>query len=243
MERKRADVLLVERGFFESRAQAQAAIRAGLVSAAGACVRKASDMLAPDSPLIADAPHPYVSRGGMKLAAALDAFGIDPKGRICLDLGASTGGFSDALLQRGALRVYAVDVGRGQLHARIARDPRVVAMEATDARELDKSRVPEPVDLVVTDVSFISARLVIPPILPLLAPGALIVLLIKPQFEAGRAALGKGGIVKDENVHQAVCDDIARMLRGNGFAILGLIPSPIAGGEGNREFLIGGRLG
>ncbi|TVR09233.1 MAG: TlyA family RNA methyltransferase [Salinarimonadaceae bacterium] len=240
MSRKRADLVLVERGFFESRAQAQAAIKAGLVEADGAAVRKPSDMLLPDCAIRAEAPHPYVSRGGVKLAAALDAFGFDPKGAICLDLGASTGGFTDVLLQRGAKRVHAVDVGHGQLHPRIARDPRVVAMEGTDARALTRAEIPEPVNLLVADVSFISVRLVVPPVLPLLAPGARIVLLIKPQFEAGRAALGKGGVVRDESVQEAVCDEVARMLADNGVALAGLIESPILGGEGNREFLIGG---
>lgn len=240
MSRKRADLLLVERGFFESRAQAQAAIKAGLVVADGQPVRKASDMLAPDCAFRAEAPHPYVSRGGVKLAAALDAFGYDPSGLVCLDLGASTGGFADALLQRGAKRVHAVDVGHGQLHPRIARDPRVVSLEGTDARTLTRAEIPDPVALLVADVSFISVRLVVPPVLPLLAPGARIVLLVKPQFEAGRAALGKGGVVRDESVHEAVCGEVAAMLADNGVAVAGLIESPILGGEGNREFLIGG---
>lgn len=240
MSRKRADLLLVERGFFESRAQAQAAIKAGLVVADGQPVRKAADMLAPDCAIRAESPHPYVSRGGVKLAAALDAFGFDPSGLVCLDLGASTGGFTDALLQRGAKRVHAVDVGHGQLHPRIARDPRVISLEGTDARALTRAEIPDPVSLLVADVSFISVRLVVPPVLPLLAPGARIVLLVKPQFEAGRAALGKGGVVRDESVHEAVCGEVEAMLRGEGVRIAGLIESPILGGEGNREFLIGG---
>lgn len=243
MSRKRADLVLVERGFFESRAQAQAAIKAGLVTADDSVVRKASDMLAPDCAIRAEAPHPYVSRGGVKLAAALDAFGFDPRGALCLDLGASTGGFTDVLLQRGAKRVHAVDVGHGQLHPRIARDPRVVGMEGTDARSLGRAEIPDPIDLLVADVSFISVRLVVPPVLPLLAPGARIVLLVKPQFEAGRAALGKGGVVRDESVQEAVCGEVARMLGENGVAVAGLIESPILGGEGNREFLIGGARG
>jgi 23S rRNA (cytidine1920-2'-O)/16S rRNA (cytidine1409-2'-O)-methyltransferase len=241
--RKRADLVLVERGFFESRAQAQAAIRAGLVSVSGAAVRKASETIDADAEIIAQAPHPYVSRGGVKLAAALDHFAIDPQGRTCLDLGASTGGFTDALLQRGAARVYAVDVGHGQLHPRIAGDKRVVALEGKDARALDRSQVPDAIDLLVADVSFISVRLVVPPVIPLLAPGARIVLLIKPQFEAGRAALGKGGIVKDESVFAGVCGDVEAMLREQNVRIDGLIDSPILGGEGNREFLIAGTFG
>jgi 23S rRNA (cytidine1920-2'-O)/16S rRNA (cytidine1409-2'-O)-methyltransferase len=243
MVRERADLVLVRRGLFESRARAQAAIAAGLVSADGAPVARPSDLIRPDADLAAEPPHPWVSRGGVKLAAALDAFAIDPSGQICLDLGASTGGFTDVLLARGAARVYAVDVGRGQLHPRLAADPRVVAREATDARDLSPALVPEPIGLLVADVSFISLKRVLPPALPLLAPGAALAALIKPQFEAGRAALGKGGVVKDPAVHAAVCRDIAEFVAGLGFRVQGPIPSPIAGGEGNREFLIGGVRG
>jgi 23S rRNA (cytidine1920-2'-O)/16S rRNA (cytidine1409-2'-O)-methyltransferase len=240
--RKRADLVLVERGFFESRAQAQAAIRAGLVSVGGEAVRKASETIPADAAIEAQKPHPYVSRGGVKLAHALAHFAIDPQGRTCLDLGASTGGFSDVLLQRGAARVFCVDVGHGQLHPRIAGDQRVVALEGTDARSLDRDAVPEPIEILVADVSFISLRLVVPPVVPLLAKGARIVLLIKPQFEAGRAALGKGGIVRDESVQAGVCAEIEAMLRACGFAVDGLVESPILGGEGNREFLVAGTL-
>ncbi|MCC5978661.1 MAG: TlyA family RNA methyltransferase [Salinarimonas sp.] len=243
MTRSRADTLLVARGYFESRARAQEAIRAGLVRVDGIMLRKASESVAEDAEIEATQPHPYVSRGGLKLAAALDAFGFDPRERVACDLGASTGGFTDVLLQRGARLVHAVDVGRGQLHPRIADDPRVVAMEGCDARSLDQTRLPEPPTLLVADVSFISLKLVIPPVLPLLAPQAEIVLLIKPQFEAGRDALGKGGIVRDEAVQRDVCDGIARMLADAGSHIVGLIESPIRGGDGNREFLIGARLG
>src|SRR6056297_1760672 len=206
MARSRADTVLVARGIFESRARAQEAIRAGLVSADGTRVRKASESIAENAEIEARQPHPYVSRGGLKLAAALDAFAIDPHGRVACDLGASTGGFTDVLLQRGARRVHAVDVGRDQLHPRIAGDARVVAMEGCDARSLDAQAFPEVPDLLVADVSFISLKLVIPPVLPLLAPRAEIILLIKPQFEAGRAALGKGGILRDEAVQRDVCD-------------------------------------
>lgn len=242
MTRRRADQLLVERGLFESRARAQAAIAAGLVTADGAPVRKPSDQVALDAEIAAEAPHPWVSRAGVKLAAALDAFAIDPVDYVCLDLGASTGGFTDVLLARGAAKVHAVDVGHGQLHPKIAADPRVVALERTDARRLDRALIPDSIDLAVADVSFISLKLVLPSIVPLLAPQARLVALIKPQFEAGPAHVKKG-LVRDEAIHQAVCDEIAALLTRLGFALFGLIPSPILGGEGNREFLIGARRG
>lgn len=236
----RADKLLVERGFFETRAKAQAAIAAGLVSADGATVRKASDTIAPGAAIVASAPHPYVSRGGVKLAAGLAAYGIDPAGRTCLDLGASTGGFTEVLLGHGAARVFAVDVGHGQLHASVAADPRVVSLEGTDARRLTRTEIPDSIALVVADVSFISLRLVLPPVLPLLVDDAALVALVKPQFEAGRAHVAKG-VVRDPAVHQRVCDEMAAFVAGLGFTVLGLVPSPIAGGDGNREFLIGAR--
>ena len=242
MTRRRADVLLVERGLFESRAKAQAAIGAGLVSADGEPVRKASDQLATDADLAAEAPHPWVSRGGVKLAAALDAFAIDPSGRLCLDLGASTGGFTDVLLARGATKVYAVDVGHGQIHRKIAADPRVIDLEGADARKLTRKLVPDPIEILATDVSFISLKLALPLVIPLLAPAAYLVALIKPQFEAGPGRVKKG-VVRDETVHRAVCDDLARFVESLGFGVLGLIPSPILGGAGNREFLIGARRG
>ena len=240
MPRQRADLFLVERGFFESRAKAQAAIVAGLVTADGAPVRKPSDLVGTDAAIAAAAPHPWVSRGGVKLAAALDLFGFDPHGLACLDLGASTGGFTDVLLSRGARRVYAVDVGRDQLHPRIAADARVVRLERTDARALDNRLVPEQVELLVSDVSFISLTLVLPPALPLLAPGARLAVLIKPQFEAGPQHVRKG-LVRDEAVHHRVCDDLCAFVSGLGFRVTGLEPSPITGGDGNREFLLGAR--
>jgi 23S rRNA (cytidine1920-2'-O)/16S rRNA (cytidine1409-2'-O)-methyltransferase len=242
MTRRRADVLLVERSLFESRAKAQAAIEAGLVTANGIPVGRASDQLATDADLKAEAPHPWVSRGGVKLAAALDAFAIDPSGRVCLDLGASTGGFTDVLLTRGAAKVYAVDVGHGQLHPKIANDPRVVSLEGTDARALTRALIPDLIDVVAGDVSFISLKLVLPAVTPLLGARADLIALIKPQFEAGREHVKKG-IVRDASVHRAVCDDLARFVEALGFHVLGLIPSPILGGEGNREFLIGARRG
>jgi 23S rRNA (cytidine1920-2'-O)/16S rRNA (cytidine1409-2'-O)-methyltransferase len=241
-DRLRADLLLVERGLFESRAKAQAAIAAGRVTANGAPVRKASDLVEATAAVIAEAAHPYVSRGGLKLEAALAAFDIDAAGRVCADVGASTGGFTDVLLRSGARRVYAIDVGQGQLHPRLARDRNVMALERTDIRHLDRALVPDPIELAVVDVSFISLRLVLPPVIDLLSRGADLVALIKPQFEAGRAHVGKG-VVRDESVHRAVCDEIDGLLRQHGFDILGLIPSPVLGGDGNREFLIGARRG
>ena len=242
MPRRRADLVLVERGLFDSRARAQAAIAAGLVTADGVAVRKASELLDEAATILAEAPHPWVSRGGVKLAAALDAFAIEPAGLVCLDLGASTGGFTQALLSRGAARVYAADVGRGQLHPEVAGDPRVVSLESTDARRLDATLIPEPIDLLVADVSFISLKLVLPPALPLLRPAATLIALVKPQFEAGPAHVRKG-IVRDAAVHQAVCDDIAAFVTSLGFTIIGVVPSPITGGDGNREFLLGARRG
>ena len=183
---------MVERGLFESRAKAQAAIEAGLVRANDVAVRKASEEIPIDAALDARAPHPYVSRGGVKLAAALDRFGFDPKGRVCLDVGASTGGFTQVLLERGAAKVYAVDVGRGQLHESLRKRPEIVSLEETDIRDLSPARLDAPPDLVTVDVSFISLKLVLPAALALAKPPAQLVALIKPQFEAGRAALKKG---------------------------------------------------
>ena len=184
--------------------------------------------------------HDYVSRGGLKLAAGLDAFGFSPAGRICLDLGASTGGFTDVLLRRGAARVYAVDVGTGQLHPRLAADPRVIRLEKTDARRLDRTLVTDPIGAVVADVSFISLRKAAPPALALAGEGAFVVALVKPQFELGRASLGKGGIVKAEQREiDAMLDGFSRFLEAGGWRVAGRIESPIAGGDGNREHLIG----
>ncbi|MGN6096723.1 MAG: TlyA family RNA methyltransferase [Bosea sp. (in: a-proteobacteria)] len=240
--KSRADQVLVERGFFESRARAQAAIAAGLVTANGVAVRKASEMVARSAALTAEAPHPYVSRGGLKLEAALDVFGFDPKGRVCLDVGSSTGGFTDLLLQRGARHVIAVDVGRDQLHASLRGDPRVSSFEGQDIRLLAAEALPERPVLAAIDVSFISLKLVLPAVAALLAPQAGIAALIKPQFEAGRAALKKG-IVRDEAVQKQVCDEIVLLLGELGFRVAGPIPSPIEGGDGNREFLAGARRG
>jgi 23S rRNA (cytidine1920-2'-O)/16S rRNA (cytidine1409-2'-O)-methyltransferase len=236
--RLRADRLLVERGLFESRAKAQAAIEAGLVSANDAAVRKASEEIPVDARLEARAAHPYVSRGGVKLAAALDHFGFDPHGRVCLDVGASTGGFTQVLLERGAARVYAVDVGRGQLHETLRARPEVVGLEETDIRDLSPARLEQHPALITVDVSFISLKLVLPAALALAKRPARSVALIKPQFEAGRAALKKG-IVRDEAVRKAVCEDIAAFVASLGWRVIGVIPSPIAGGDGNVEYLLG----
>lgn len=239
-ERLRADRFLVEHGHFESRARAQAAIAAGLVRVDGRVLARASEPIPAGARVEAEAPHPYVSRGGLKLEAALDTFGLDPAGRTALDVGASTGGFTDLLLRRGAAHVHAVDVGRDQLHASLRADPRVSCREGTDIRALEGPLDPVP-DLCGIDVSFIALRLVLPAAANHLAPRADLVALIKPQFEAGRARVGRGGIVRDPAVHAAVCAEVRDTLEGLGFTILGLIPSPIQGGDGNTEFLVGAR--
>jgi 23S rRNA (cytidine1920-2'-O)/16S rRNA (cytidine1409-2'-O)-methyltransferase len=236
--RQRVDRLLVERGLFDSRAKAQAAIAAGLVTANNATVRKASEEIAVDARLSAAPVHPYVSRGGLKLTAALDGFNFDPRGRVCLDVGASTGGFTQVLLESGARRIYAVDVGRGQLHESLRARPEVVSLEQTDIRNLSPARLPESPDLVTVDVSFISLKLVLPPALALAKTPAQLVALIKPQFEAGRAQLKKG-IVREPAVHAAVCDNISAFVASLGWRVLGTTPSPIEGGDGNAEFLLG----
>jgi 23S rRNA (cytidine1920-2'-O)/16S rRNA (cytidine1409-2'-O)-methyltransferase len=238
--RVRLDQLLVERGLAESRARAQALILAGVVFSGERRLDKPGLMVPADAAVaVRGRDHPYVSRGGVKLAHALDHFAIDPSGAVCLDVGASTGGFTDVLLRRGASRVYAVDVGHGQLDWRLRQDARVVVLERLNVRALDRRHVPEPVDLVVCDVSFISLTLALPAALALTAPGARLAALIKPQFEAGREQVGKGGIVRDELVHQAVCEKIAAWLAAQpGWQVLGLTTSPISGADGNIEFLI-----
>jgi 23S rRNA (cytidine1920-2'-O)/16S rRNA (cytidine1409-2'-O)-methyltransferase len=241
-KRVRADRLLIERGLFESRAKAQAAIAAGHVTADDAPVAKPSDAVSANAVLRAEPAHPWVSRGGVKLGAALDRFGFDPAGCVCLDIGASTGGFTDVLLARGARRVVAVDVGRAQLHERLRGRREVLSLEATDIRKFDAARMPEPADMVTVDVSFISLKLVLPAALALAKPKAWLIALIKPQFEAGRAHLKKG-IVRDAQVHATVCDDIAGFVASLGWRIEGTIPSPIAGGDGNAEFLLGATRG
>jgi 23S rRNA (cytidine1920-2'-O)/16S rRNA (cytidine1409-2'-O)-methyltransferase len=237
-DRKRADQLLVERGLFESRTRAQAAIAAGLVMANGIVLRKPSDGVAVDAVIEAAPAHPWVSRGGLKLVAALDHFGFDPAGRVCLDVGASTGGFTEVLLARGARRIYAVDVGHGQLHARLRERHEVLSLEETDIRTLDPVRLAELPDFAVADVSFTSLKLILPALACLLRHPAQLIALIKPQFEAGRTHLKKG-VVRDATVHATVCEDIAAFAASLGWHVAGIIPSPIAGGEGNREFLLG----
>lgn len=240
MNRQRIDQLLVERGLFESRALARAAIEAGLVRADGAVVDKPSRAVAAEARLEASRPFETVSRGGVKLLAALDAFGLSPAGCVALDLGASTGGFTDALLRRGAKRVYAVDVGHGQLHARLAGDPRVVALEGLDARAITVAEVPEAVRVLTADLSFIGLAKALPAGLARLEAGGDLVALVKPQFEAGPGA-SKDGVIRDAALQTAIANRVALEVAGLGLSVLGLVPSPIAGGDGNREFLLHAR--
>ena len=238
--RERADRLLVARGLFDSRAKAQAAIAAGRVTADDRPVRKPSDEIALDARIEAGAAFPWVSRGGVKLAHALDALAVEVAGHVCLDVGASTGGFTEVLLWRGARRVFAVDVGRDQLHARLRARPEVVSLEQTDIRTLDPARLGDPPDLVVIDASFISLKLVLPAALALAAPRAWLVALVKPQFEVPRRNRKKG-VVRDPALHAAVCADIGDVVASLGWSVTATLPSPIEGGEGNREFFIGAR--
>ena len=236
-DRRRADQLLVERGLFASRAQAQAAIAAGLVTADAVVITKPSTEIRVDAALQASPAHPWVSRGGVKLAAALEQSGIDVDGRVCLDIGASTGGFSDVLLARGARLVYAVDVGHSQLHERMRARADLVSFEHTDIRRLDAGRLPEPPEVVVIDVSFISLKLVLPAALALAARRMQLLALIKPQFEAPRRS-NKKGIVRDPAIHNAVCHEMTAFVASLGCTVSMLFPSEIAGGDGNREFFI-----
>lgn len=235
--RVRADLLLVERGLYESRARAQAAIAAGLVKVNGTPVTKSSVTLPADATIEATPEHPYVSRGALKLEAALDRFYINPADRICLDIGASTGGFTDLLLKLGAKHVYAIDVGRDQLHHSLRNDPRITSRESCDARNLTRDDFSEAPSLIVIDVSFISLSLVLPHVLPLACDHAVLVALIKPQFEVGRSALKKG-IVKDDQARDDSVKRIEALIITLGWHVRGLINSPIAGGDGNVEFLI-----
>jgi 23S rRNA (cytidine1920-2'-O)/16S rRNA (cytidine1409-2'-O)-methyltransferase len=239
----RLDRLLVLRGLAPTREKAQAMILAGAVTVDGRPAAKAGAPVAEDADVaVAGPPHPFVSRGGVKLAAALDAFGLDPRGRVCLDVGASTGGFTDCLLQRGAARVYAVDVGYGQLDARLRADPRVAVREKVNARALSREDVPERIALAAIDVSFISLRLVLPAVAALVAPGGAIVALVKPQFEAGRGEVPRGGVVRDEAVRRRVVEEVAAAGRSLGLEVAGSVPSPIRGARGNEEFLLGFRV-
>lgn len=237
-DKQRADRLLVARGLFDSRAKAQAAIAAGHVTANDVPVRKPSEEIAIDAALRATPAHPFVSRGGVKLAAALDNFGFDARGKVCLDVGASTGGFTQVLLERGARKIYAVDVGRAQLHDSLRAQPKVIVLEETDIRGIDPARIDPPPDLITIDVSFVSLKLILPAALALAGTPAQLVALVKPQFEVGRARLKKG-VVRDAAAHKAVCDDIAAFVVSLGWRIVGVTPSPIAGGDGNAEFLLG----
>jgi len=237
VSRIRADLLLVERGFYESRARAQSAIAAGLVTADGVVVAKASSTVLSNAKIVAGAEHPWVSRGGVKLAAALDHFDIQPADRFCLDIGASTGGFTDVLLKRGARHVVAVDVGHAQFHEKLAGNRRITLLEGFDARTLTASDLAEPPSLIVFDVSFISLTLVLPPVLGLAPSGATLVALIKPQFEVGRAFLKKG-LVKDDIARDEAVVRIEALIVSLGWQSFGIMPSPIEGGDGNLEFLI-----
>ena len=244
MARTRLDVALVERGLAATRAAAQRLIMAGLVFSGDRRLDKAGHAVPPDIELeVRGQPHPYVSRGGLKLEKGLDHFAVPVAGRIALDVGASTGGFTDLLLQRGAARVYAIDVGTNQLAWKLRTDPRVVSMEKTNIRAVTRREIPEPLDLVVCDASFIGLRTALPAALALAAPGAHLVALIKPQFEVGRGRVGKGGIVRDRELHEEVCATISDWLASlPGWQVLGITDSPIEGADGNREFLIAGRL-
>ena len=243
MAKRRADQLLVDRGLVESRTRAQALIMAGLVYTSDRRIAKAGDQLPEDAPLaLKGQDHPWVSRGGLKLIHAIEHFGLDPKGRVAIDVGASTGGFTDVLLTHGAEKVYAVDVGHGQLAWKIRSDERVVVMEKTNARALTVEQIPEPAGIVVCDASFIGLRTVLPAALELTTPDAWAVALIKPQFEAGRGEVGAKGVVRDPAVHERVCEEIREWFAAlPGWDVLGIEGSPITGPEGNREFLIAAR--
>ncbi|HYX45291.1 MAG TPA: TlyA family RNA methyltransferase [Sphingomicrobium sp.] len=232
--------MLVSRGLADSRTRAQALIMAGAVFSGERKLAKAGDMLAGDAPLeVRGKDHPWVSRGGIKLDRGLTHFGFDVTGAVAIDVGSSTGGFTDVLLSRGAAKVYAVDVGTNQLAWKLRTDPRVMVHEQTNARSLDSRIVPEPVDIVVCDASFISLAKVIEAPLKLAKPGAKLVALIKPQFEAGREEVGKGGVVRDSAVHERVCSEAKAWVASQGWTVIGVTPSPITGPEGNVEFLLG----
>jgi 23S rRNA (cytidine1920-2'-O)/16S rRNA (cytidine1409-2'-O)-methyltransferase len=240
--RKRADLLLVERGLFESRARAQAAIEAGLVTANAKPVAKPSETVPVDAELQAQPAHPFVSRGGVKLSGALEHYPIEIENHVCLDVGASTGGFTEVLLANGASLVFAVDVGRGQLHPSLHGHPNIVSLEETDIRSFENKRLPARPDIVVIDVSFISLKAVLPVALSLAAAPMHLLALIKPQFEAARKH-SKRGIIRNAAVHQAVCDDIVAFARTLGCEDIEVFPSSITGGDGNIEFFIGARRG
>src|ERR1700761_4667011 len=240
--RKRADVLLVERGLFESRARAQAAIEAHLVTANDKPVLKASEGIPEDAALQAEPAHPFVSRGGVKLSGALEHYPLEIEDHVCLDVGASTGGFTEVLLANGASLVFSIDVGRGQLHPSLHGHPRIISMEETDIRAFEGKRLPQRPDIVVIDVSFISLKTVLPVALSLAAAPTHLLALIKPQFEAERKH-SKRGIIRNASVHQAICDDIGAFAASLGCTDIQVFPSPITGGDGNIEFFLGARRG
>jgi 23S rRNA (cytidine1920-2'-O)/16S rRNA (cytidine1409-2'-O)-methyltransferase len=238
LAKTRVDVLLVERGLFASRAKARAAIEAGGVTADGRPVAKASEAIDDAAELVAAPAHPWVGRGALKLAHALVTWPVRVEGRVVLDVGASTGGFTEVALAQGAARVYAVDVGRGQLHPRLAADPRVVSLEGRDARSLTTAEIPEPPGLIVTDVSFIGLAKALPAALALAAPDAELVALVKPQFELGPERVGKGGLVKDHAAQADAVAGVRAFLEAAGWRVRAVADSPIAGGDGNREVLL-----
>lgn len=241
MTRARIDVVLVQRGFFESRARAQAAIAAGLVMVDGAVVRKPSDSVMADAQIEAQTPHPYVSRGGVKLAHALHEFSINPQGLHCLDVGSSTGGFTDALFQRGAAHVLAIDTGRGQMHASLRGHPGLTLLEETDIRRVSAAEYPQRAMVIAVDVSFISLTLIVPVLANFAAPGCHLVVLVKPQFEVGKKFLGKNGIVTDSAAQAQAVQDIRACMAAEGWHVQAQCDSPITGGDGNREYLVHAR--
>ncbi len=237
-KRARLDIALVERGLFPSREQAQRAVMAGQVRAGDRVFMKSSELVAADTELSVEAPDKYVGRGGLKLEGALNHFRIDPYGQTCLDIGASTGGFTDCLLQRGAVKVYAVDVGHGQLAWKIRNDPRVIVREHLNARQLTRADIPEPIDLCVIDVSFISLTLILPSAFDLLIPNGMLLALIKPQFELEPQDVGRGGIVREPALHEKAQGKIKAFLSHAGHQVIGLAPSSITGTDGNQEFFL-----
>ena len=239
MKKERIDKLLVERGLAPTRQKAQALIMAGCVLVDEVPALKPGQQVPPDSNVrVRGEDHPFVSRGGVKLAAALEEFGIDVEGKVCMDVGASTGGFTDCLLKSGAARVYAIDVGYGQMDPAIVRDERVVVIDRTNIRNLECGEIPDPIDLAVIDVSFISLEIVLPKVVEFLSPSALVVALVKPQFEVGRELVGKGGIVKEPGSHELAVSKVRASGEGLGWKFAGVIESPIQGAKGNKEFLI-----
>lgn len=244
MKKTRIDMLLVERGLAPTRAKAQALVMAGCVFVGGAKAAKPGHQVDGDADVeVQGQDHPYVGRGGVKLAHALDHFGVDVRGRVCMDVGASTGGFTDCLLQRGARRVYAVDVGYGQLAWKVAEDPRVVVLERTNIRALEPARVPEAIEIAVVDVSFISLAIVLVAVDPFLAPGAWAIALVKPQFEVGRGLVGKGGVVRDPAAQAMAVEKVQSAGREQGWECLGVVSSPLRGARGNAEFFLAFRKG